>query len=136
MESASAARVTIAGAPAGLEDLLFELLADVPCSWTRQGDDVTIWAERGNADAVRDVLAREGLTFTEEREEPRDWVAHAAGLQKAVTVGRYLLDPHDGERATPAGGRVRLHVPAERAFGTGSHESTRIALSLLLDRPL
>ena len=31
------------------------------------------------------------------------------------------------------GSRRRLRLPAERAFGTGSHESTRLALRLLLD---
>jgi ribosomal protein L11 methyltransferase len=81
-------------------------------------------------------MAEAGLAFDVAREEARDWVAEAAALQKSVVVGSYLLDPHEGERATPAEGRTRLHVPAERAFGTGSHESTRLALRLLLEAPL
>ncbi|MEO1088948.1 MAG: 50S ribosomal protein L11 methyltransferase, partial [Acidobacteriota bacterium] len=43
------------------------------------------------------------------------------------------MDPGDGGRALTdlgidAEGRVALHVPAENAFGTGSHESTRLML--------
>ncbi len=131
-----AARLTLAEAPEGLEELLFEVLSEVPCSWTRQGRDVVVWVEEENAPAVRAALLAEGMAFREAREAERDWVAESASLRKAVAVGRYLLDPHDGERATPAEGRTRLHVPAERAFGTGSHESTRIALSLLTAQAL
>ena len=129
-------RVTLRGAPVETEDSLFELLAGIPCSWSRDGDTLSLWAEREHAGEIRAALAGGGLAFTENVEEERDWVAQAAALQKAVAVGRYLLDPHEGTGATPAEGRVRLHVPAERAFGTGSHESTRIALRLLLARPL
>jgi ribosomal protein L11 methyltransferase len=70
-------------------------------------------------------------------EIPRDWVAEAAALQRSVVVGRYLLDPHNGNLATPAGlAQWRLWIPAARAFGTGTHESTRLAIRLLLGEEL
>jgi ribosomal protein L11 methyltransferase len=89
------------------------------------------------SDDVGDALAHLGalglpglLTF---EEESTDWVAESAALRKAVFVERYLFDPHEGELATSAPPRVRrLHLPAVRAFGTGSHESTRLAVRLLL----
>lgn len=109
------------------------MLAEIPASWTRRGASIAVWVEPGDAEAARAALRDAGHAWDEEAEEERDWLAEAAALQKAVTVGRYLLDPHDGARATPPGDRVRLHIPAERAFGTGSHESTRLALRLLLD---
>ncbi|MGE5347024.1 MAG: 50S ribosomal protein L11 methyltransferase, partial [Acidithiobacillales bacterium] len=61
----------------------------------------------------------------------------AAALRQAVVVGPYLLDPHEGRDATPpSSGQVRLWLPAARAFGTGSHESTRLAIRLLLREEL
>jgi ribosomal protein L11 methyltransferase len=58
-------------------------------------------------------------------------------LRRAVLVERYLFDPHDGSLATPAPSGVRrLFLPAVRAFGTGSHESTRLAVRLLLAESL
>lgn len=131
-----AIRLTVAGAPRDLEDRLFELLADIPGSWTRLGDAVSVWVDPAHLTETSAALASAGLAFTQEAEEARDFVAEAAALQRPVEVGRYLLDPHDGERATAPGERVRLHVPAERAFGTGSHESTRLAMRLLLAQDL
>jgi len=61
----------------------------------------------------------------------RDWVAEASALQRPVAAGGIVLAPHDPPSADP-GSRPRLFLPAERAFGTGSHESTRLALRLLL----
>jgi len=74
------------------------------------------------------------LTF---KEEFTDWVSASAALRRSVLVERYLFDPHDGDLATavPHGVR-RLFLPAVRAFGTGSHESTRLAVRLLLAESL
>jgi ribosomal protein L11 methyltransferase len=58
-------------------------------------------------------------------------------MRKSVLVNPYLLDPHEGDLATvPPAGVRRLFLPAVRAFGTGSHESTRLALRLLLGESL
>ncbi|HSB37050.1 MAG TPA: 50S ribosomal protein L11 methyltransferase, partial [Thermoanaerobaculia bacterium] len=109
-------------------------MGDVVFSSTVAADGrLLLWVDR---DVLADALSRLGSlgavglrTFDE---APRDWVAESAALRKAVTVGRYLLDPHDGALATPpAPGQRRLFLPAARAFGTGSHESTRLALRLL-----
>jgi len=129
----SALRLSISGAGADLEDLLFDVLAGIPSSWTRAGDGLVVWVEESDADEARRALLGSGLEFDASKEPERDWVAQAAALQRPVEVGRYLLDPHDGVGAADAGGRTRLFVPATRAFGTGSHESTRLALRLLLE---
>ena len=79
--------------------------------------------------------ALRGLSTFEEKST--DWVAESAALRKAVLVERYLFDPHDGDLATaPPPGVRRLFLPAVRAFGTGSHESTRLAVRLLLSEDL
>ena len=134
MSAAVRIEVPAAGA-ASLEGKgLFEGMGDVVFSSTVAADGLLLlWVDR---DDLADALSRLGSlgavglrTFDE---APRDWVAESAALRKAVTVGRYLLDPHDGALATPpAPSQRRLFLPAARAFGTGSHESTRLALRLL-----
>jgi ribosomal protein L11 methyltransferase len=127
-----ALRLSIAGAGAEMEERLFDVLAGVPSSWTRDGSGLVVWVEERDAEDARVALLGSGVAFEAAPEPERDWVAEAAALQRPVEVGRYLLDPHDGARAAAAGDRTRLFVPATRAFGTGSHESTRLALRLLL----
>jgi ribosomal protein L11 methyltransferase len=64
-------------------------------------------------------------------------VSASAAMRRAVLVGKYLFDPHDGELATSApAGVTRIFLPAVRAFGTGSHESTRLAVRLLVAEDL
>lgn len=73
-----------------------------------------------------------------------DWLAGWRAAARPFTVGRrFLLDPRqpaDSEDASalPAGPaqRIRLRLPARGAFGTGSHETTRLALELLERQPL
>ena len=64
-----------------------------------------------------------------------DWLAPWRELAPPLPVGeRLLLDPRDPEEAArpaPVPGRTTLRIPARGAFGTGSHESTRLVLELL-----
>jgi ribosomal protein L11 methyltransferase len=87
-----------------------------------------------------DAPAHEPLPGVElENEETvpdADWFA--AWRERAVpfSVGRTLhLDPREPEEAPPEvpEGRRLLRLPARAAFGTGSHESTSLALELLED---
>jgi ribosomal protein L11 methylase PrmA len=97
-----------------------------------------LWVETHDVGAALSALAAlgaRGLSIFEEK--PTDWVAESAALRRAVLVDRYLFDPHDGSLATaPPPGVRRLFLPAIRAFGTGSHESTRLAVRLLLAEDL
>jgi ribosomal protein L11 methyltransferase len=65
-----------------------------------------------------------------------DWLAPYRERARPFPVGRTLfVDPREpGETAAevPAGRRL-LRLPARAAFGTGSHESTALALELLED---
>lgn len=71
----------------------------------------------------------------------RDWLAEYRALAQPIEVGRrFVCDPRDVDdpavRSEPAAvpaGRTLLHIPAQTAFGTGSHESTRLAIELLED---
>ena len=118
---------------------LFEGFGEIALSAARgPRGELLIWVDRDDAAEAAATLARAGLGLLAPFEEAaRDWVAESAALRRSVLVGRYLLDPHDGELATsPGPGQTRLWLPAARAFGTGSHESTRLALGLLLGEPL
>ncbi len=111
-----------------LEESLGELLA----SWSVRDGRLSVWVSEEDAGAAEELLAAAGLEVLAREVEPeRDWVAEAAALQRPVSVGRFVLDPHD-RAPEGVGSRLRLRLPAERAFGTGSHESTRLALRLLL----
>lgn len=124
---------------AALEDSLLEALGGMPCAAAHGPlDEVLVWVSSADASSAVSRLSAAGFSsFSTFEESPRDWVAEAAALRHPVLVGRYLLDPHDGQLGTaaPAGVR-RLWLPAARAFGTGSHESTRLALRLLLEEDL
>jgi ribosomal protein L11 methylase PrmA len=138
-----AVRIEIPAAQAALFDEkdedFFEVMGDLPCSSTRRADGtLLVWVERENLAGALAALAEAGAAplFTFE-EENVDWVSASAAMRRSVVVERYLLDPHEGDLATPAPpGARRLYLPAVRAFGTGSHESTRLAVRLLLAEDL
>ena len=73
---------------------------------------------------------------SEETVPDADWFATWRERAVPFSVGRTLhLDPREPEEAPPEvpDGRHRLRLPARAAFGTGSHESTSLALELLED---
>jgi ribosomal protein L11 methyltransferase len=90
------------------------------------GEVEALWRERG------------AETLGSETVPESDWLALWRRGARPIPVGRrLLLDPREprcgdgaAERAA-ATGRHLLRLPARRAFGTGSHETTRLALLLL-----
>ena len=73
--------------------------------------------------------------LSEQALEERDWLAEYRAAARPIEVGRrFLVDPRDEAGASPpeaAEGRMLLRIPARTAFGTGSHESTRLAVEWL-----
>lgn len=76
--------------------------------------------------------------------EERDWLATYRRNARPFALGRrFWVDPRDdgdesaaqSSRSAPAR-RIALRLPARRAFGTGTHESTRLAVELLEDQDL
>ncbi|MGZ6988682.1 MAG: hypothetical protein ACXVH0_06960, partial [Thermoanaerobaculia bacterium] len=62
-----------------------------------------VWVEPRDLDAALTGLAAlgaRGLSTFEEK--TTNWVVESAALRRSVIVERYLLDPHDDQRATPA----------------------------------
>ncbi len=76
-------------------------------------------------------------------EADRDWLADYRSRARPIPVGRrFTVDPREPGEEEGAGrvglepGRILLRLPARAAFGTGSHESTRLAIELLEEEPL
>ena len=96
------------------------------------GFDVERWHPRGV-----ERLADESFT-------PRDYLEEYRATAAPFDLGRrFRIDPGEppeGLLGTPPepddSGRWLLRLPARTAFGTGSHESTRLTLQILEDVPL
>lgn len=82
----------------------------------------------------REPVGLEDFQIVERGEAPsEDWLKRWRDSAQPLEVGeRFLLDPREIDQPAPdAGGRILLRVPARAAFGTGSHESTRLVLELM-----
>ena len=93
------------------------------------------WFEEGAPAWAPDGWPQRGvLLASEERIEDQDWFATWRSQARPFSVGRtFFLDPREPEEDLPGipAGRHLLRLPARAAFGTGSHESTSLALELL-----
>ena len=84
--------------------------------------------------AVREPLwATRGMHLSsQELIEEEDWLATYRRSARPFDVGeRFRIDPGEHGDAVPQTSRIVLRVPARRAFGTGSHESTQLILEWL-----
>ena len=90
--------------------------------------DLDAWRARGVHLVESDIIAEQ------------DWLAAYRASVEPFDVGRrFRVDPRDSElsRGEPlrddpgSEGRILLRIPAQTAFGTGSHESTRLMIVLL-----
>jgi ribosomal protein L11 methyltransferase len=89
---------------------------------------------RAAADGLRAARIRHELTTDIVEADPME--AYRA-RSRPFSVGRRLwIDPGDPPWSDPPEGRIALRLPASRAFGTGEHPSTRLALEVLEQEPL
>lgn len=128
------------------EDVLAELLCRFPvlgCSLD-QGDDgtnATIFLETGLTEEARRLKEElEGLGAAQiacEIVEDQDWFAMYREQVQPFEVGsKWWIDPDpDGRRPTPSN-RIRLAIEPSVAFGSGTHESTRLVLEELERLPV
>lgn len=85
--------------------------------------DLATWQSRG-------VEVRSVQRFSD-----ADWMAAYRAQIEPLAIGRFVV--HSGEPETSAGAgdddpdRYHLRIPARTAFGTGSHESTRLTLACM-----
>ena len=60
----------------------------------------------------------------------RDWLAEWKKNWRPVEVGRFIIAPPWSE-VTDAGGRIVIRIEPGMAFGTGTHETTRLCLKAI-----
>ncbi len=117
------------------DDAVLGLLAlHAPLGFEIDGRDlVAFFREAAAARTASSLLRSRGIkhALTTDIAEGDPLEAFRAA-SRAFTVGRRLwIDPGDPSDAEPPQGRIALRLPASRAFGTGEHASTRLALLAL-----
>ncbi len=105
-----------------------------PLGFAEEGRDlVAFFRDAETARHAAGRLRAEGVRHTLTTDIPEgDPLEAFRAASRAFPVGRRLwIDPGEPSDAEPPRGRVALRLPASRAFGTGAHESTRLALLAL-----
>lgn len=105
---------------------------------TRGGDLVAFFREpgaaRGAGEALRGRRIRHALTTDIPEGDPLE--AYRAASRPFPVGKRLWVEPGQPDGGAAPEGRIALCVPASRAFGTGSHASTRLALAALEEEEL
>lgn len=96
-------------------------------------DLVAFFRLAGSARQAAEMLRRRRIRHELTTDIPEgDPLEAYRAASRAFSVGRRLwIDPGEPGIAEPPRGRIALRLPASRAFGTGEHESTRLALCAL-----
>ena len=63
--------------------------------------------------------------------ERRDWLEHYEQSLKPILIGRTFVVAPDARLVVQHSDRTPIIVPQERAFGTGSHETTSLCIEVL-----
>jgi ribosomal protein L11 methyltransferase len=122
------------------DDAVLGLLSlHAPLGFESEGRDlVAFFREAAAARSAASLLRARGIkhALTTDIAEGDSLEAFRAA-SRAFAVGRRLwIDPGEPSDAAPPRGRVALRLPASRAFGTGHHASTRLALLALEEEAL
>ena len=131
--------------PDDVEDGLAESLSFFPVLGVQimpKGDgwiDVGVWVKATDdpvVTQVRRILSEFGADAVRIREYPtEDWSAEWRNGLSAFKVGRrWWIDPHPEQATAAPDDRCRLAVEPRAAFGSGTHESTQLALMELEDQ--
>lgn len=110
--------------PLGFESRGADLVAYFRDSASARAAGRELDSSRVNHDLVTDIP----------EEDPLE--AYRAASRPFPVGDRLWIDPGDPTGSPAPVGRVALRVPASRAFGTGAHESTRLALAALEEETL
>lgn len=83
-------------------------------------------------------LENTSVTYTLDKVESKDWneTWEEAGFEPINIDGRVVIfDARQGEQKVPEGA-IPVYIYARQAFGTGTHQTTRMAVSMLLNTEL
>jgi ribosomal protein L11 methyltransferase len=123
----------------GDEAVLGLLLLHDPLGFESNGGDLVAFfreasAARRAGATLRSRRVRHTLTTDIPEGDPLE--AYRAASRPFPVGRRFWIDPGESDGAAPPEGRIALRVPASRAFGTGTHASTRLALVALEEEDL
>ena len=94
--------------------------------------------DRDAMDCVLEAFPFEGvsITYTVEEAEDRDWNEQweQEGFEPIIVANRLVI--HDGRHLPSATYPIAIEIDAHLAFGTGTHETTRMICATLLDMDL
>jgi ribosomal protein L11 methyltransferase len=110
-----------------------------PLGFEMLGPDlVAFYREAESARAASEALdhARVAGELVTDLPEPDPLEAYRAASRPFPLGSRFWVDPGPASDAPAPPGRIALRVPASRAFGTGAHESTKLAILALEEEPL
>ncbi len=94
---------------------------------------VSCWfrTESERDEARAQLEGTEGLELESSAREPEDWLAlYRQSLEPLFIGSRFVVAPA-ADLIPSATDRLAIVIPQERAFGTGSHESTALCLQML-----
>ncbi len=125
--------------PEGREDELAAGLSEITTlgaligEQDRGGVPVTVYLAQGDAAMAAGlravIVGLGGFSAPPQSMPDADWLAHYRRAVRPFAVGgRWWLDPHPECPTSAPQGRVRLAIEPRTAFGSGSHESTRLVL--------
>ncbi len=124
---------------AGDEVVLGVLCLHDPLGFEIAGEDLVAYFREATAariagDTLRARSVPHELTTDLSEGDPLE--AYRANSRPFAVGRRLWIEPGESGSGAVPENRVVLRVPATRAFGTGSHASTRLALIALEDEPL
>jgi ribosomal protein L11 methyltransferase len=85
--------------------------------------------------SAAEMLAGEKVTLSTQQKPHVDWLQLYQQSLEPVVIGRSIVIVPDASIESDTA-RLRLVIPQERAFGTGSHESTALCLELIEESDL
>jgi ribosomal protein L11 methyltransferase len=94
---------------------------------------VSCWfdTEMKRDDARAMLEGVEGLELESSAREPKDWLElYKQSLEPLFIGSRFVVAPA-ADLIPPGSDRIGIVIPQERAFGTGSHESTALCLEMI-----
>lgn len=130
--------ISFDAADASLDEIVQARLFMLACSGSssaERGGTTTVSAYFGSAEerdaAIASLEGIDGLTLHAVDAERVNWLERYQQSLVAMTIGdRFIVAP-DASLLDDASDRIKLVVPQEQAFGTGSHETTSLCLELL-----
>ena len=129
--------ISFDAADASLEELIQARLFLTPStgnSTTERGGTITVSAyfeSVQDRDAAAEQFADLHVDLSRKECDRIDWLERYQQSLRPIPIGKRFVVAPDAALIPPHRGRLPLIIPQQQAFGTGSHQSTALAIELL-----